>query len=183
MLYIFDLDRTLVEMYATDPLPGVSDRLAALAADRHRIAVATNQAGPAWGMATGDPKFPSPESLPERFHRIAALIPEITGVPWFVAVGDPRLSLTMWDYDGLVHRILLDVGGLDLHVSATFDWRKPEPGMLLAACRIYDVPSAQAIYVGDASSDAEAADRAGMAFAWADVFFGFSQTDSAPARR
>ncbi len=181
MLYIFDLDRTLVGMYRTDPLPGVSDRLASLAADGHRIAVATNQAGPAWGMATGDPKFPSPETLPDRFHEIAALIPELSRVPWLVAVGDPRLSLTMWDYDTLVQRILSGVGGLDLHVSAAFDWRKPEPGMLLAACEIYDVPPSQAIYVGDSSSDAEAADRAGTAFAWADVFFGYSQADDVPA--
>jgi FMN phosphatase YigB (HAD superfamily) len=182
MLHIFDLDRTLVVMYGIDPLPRVPDRLAALVAAGHRMAVATNQAGPAWGLETGDPKFPKPESLPERFRKVAARISELARVPWFVAVGDPRLSLTGEDYRTLVERVLLGAGALDLHISAAFGWRKPAPGMLLAACATFDVSPSQAIYVGDADSDAEAAERAGMAFAWADAFFRLSD-DGAFGRR
>lgn len=174
MLYIFDLDRTLVTMYGVDPLPGVPDRLSSLAAAGHRVAIATNQAGPAWGIETGDSKFPTPESLPERFRMVATRIPELGRAPWFVAVGDPRLSLTAEDYRVLVDRVSLGAGTLNLHVSAAFSWRKPAPGMLLAVCATLDVLPSQAMYVGDAESDAEAAERAGVTFAWADAFFASS---------
>lgn len=60
-LYIFDLDGTLISSYMDTPkrryndwtvLPGRQARLAQLRADGHAIAVATNQAGVAFGYVT-----------------------------------------------------------------------------------------------------------------------------------
>ena len=47
------------------------------------------------------------------------------------------------------------------------DCRKPEPGMLRRIMRHYGVAPADTLFVGNAQTDAEAARRAGSAFAWA----------------
>lgn len=46
--------------------------------------------------------------------------------------------------------------------GALATWRKPEPGMLLAAKALFDVDLAASVLVGDKVSDLEAADRAGL---------------------
>ena len=171
MLFVFDLDRTLVTMYGVDPLPGVRERLSHLVSQGHVLAIATNQAGPAWGLATGDPKYPAPESLMERFRQIAVALPETADVPWFVAVGDTRLTLSAADYDVVKQRVGSVRGPLALHISADPSWRKPEPGMLLAACRQVGVPLSETVFVGDSTTDADAARAAGVAFVSADEFF------------
>ena len=61
MLLLFDLDGTLISAYMDAPgrnyddwapLPGVRERLAALQAEGHRVGIATNQAGVAFGYVT-----------------------------------------------------------------------------------------------------------------------------------
>jgi HAD superfamily hydrolase (TIGR01662 family) len=164
MLYIFDLDGTLVESYGTRPLDGIPEQLARLQEEGHVLAVATNQAGPAWGLATGKAKYPTPESLGDRFRDIAGELPVLADVPWFVAVGDTRLSLDADAYAQLV-RVFRDAGKpLDLHISADPAWRKPLPQMLLAACQHYRLPPDQAVFVGDYDTDEQAATAAGIAF-------------------
>ncbi|MGC9467356.1 MAG: HAD-IIIA family hydrolase [Anaerolineae bacterium] len=173
LLYIFDVDGTLVENFGIRPLPDVQEVLTRLKDEGHHLAVATNQSGPAWGLETGDSKYPEAAALGRRFWEIARLLPLLQEVPWFVAVGDPRLSLDVEPYDQIVQDLAEGAGPLEIYVSADWDWRKPGPGMLLAACRYYRVPPAQAIFVGDFETDAEAADAAGMGFAFADDFFGW----------
>ena len=171
MLYIFDLDSTLVKLYDVEPLPGVHAGLDLLRREGHALAIATNQAGPAWRMATGESKFPQAASLGRRFQEIAELIPRLVEVPWFASLYDERLSLDQHSYDTLVGDFKSAGGRLELHVSADPTWRKPRPGMLLAACRRYGLPVAQAVFVGDADTDAEAARAAGTAFLFEDEFF------------
>ncbi|MGC9348736.1 MAG: HAD-IA family hydrolase [Anaerolineae bacterium] len=171
MLYIFDLDSTLVKLYDTEPLPGVHSGLDVLKREGHALAIATNQAGPAWRMETGDEKFPEATSLGRRFREIAGLIPLLEKVPWFVSLYDDRLSLDQRSYDTLVRDFEFSGGRLELHISADPSWRKPRPGMLLAACRRYGLSIAQAVFVGDAETDAEAALAAGMGFIFEDEFF------------
>jgi phosphoglycolate phosphatase-like HAD superfamily hydrolase len=43
--------------------------------------------------------------------------------------------------------------------------------MLLEACRTFEVPPAEAVFVGDREDDAEAAAAAGTGFVYADRFF------------
>ena len=63
MLYIFDLDDTLVKGYlfrpdkdyhAVELLPGVKERLESLWYQGHAIAIATNQGGIAFGYNSED---------------------------------------------------------------------------------------------------------------------------------
>jgi len=57
-----------------------------------------------------------------------------------------------------------DVPGVSLHVTARPDWRKPAPGMLLAAAAHFDVGPAALTYVGDMDGDRLAAETAGARF-------------------
>jgi HAD superfamily hydrolase (TIGR01509 family) len=73
---------------------------------------------------------------------------------------------------------LLDAAGLDrffqvvVH-AGTVRPGKPHPGPLLAALSQMGISdSAGVVYVGDAATDAEAADRAGVEFAWASYGYG-----------
>jgi len=172
MLYVFDLDSTLVTRYRVDVLPGVSAKLDELAGQGHALAVATNQAGPAWRTATGRSKYPDPARLGARLARIADSLAPLARVPWFVAIGDGRLELSDGDYRDIEIALCRGAGSLDLRPSADLVWRKPGPGMLLAACAHYGLPTEAATYVGDMETDAAAAAGAGAAFAYANVFFG-----------
>jgi histidinol phosphatase-like enzyme len=177
MLYIFDLDATLVTKFGETPLPGVPEMLNRLSAQGAQIAVATNQAGPAWGKATGEPRYPQPSELGARFTRIAVRLPQLATAPWFVAVGDARLPLDDATYESLIHEMRMAAGALVCHISAALTWRKPEPGMLLAACDVHQTTPDQAIFVGDADTDHAAAVQAGMEFVFTERFFGWRATD------
>jgi len=51
------------------------------------------------------------------------------------------------------------------------DCRKPNPGMLLRIMEHYGVGPEETVFVGNDSSDCEAAQRAGVSFLWADKLF------------
>lgn len=59
--------------------------------------------------------------------------------------------------------------------DARCDCRKPAPGMLLRIMRHCDVRPHATLFVGNGEIDAEAARRAGVRFAWAHDFFGWSE--------
>ena len=172
MLYIFDLDGTLVETYGELVLPGVAARLMALAARGHSFAVATNQAGPAWRLATGEARYPDPAVLGARLARIAQKLPPLTSVPWYVATGDGRLELSAKEYHTIERAMCGASEALNLHIAADLAWRKPEPGMLRAACAHYGIPERRALFVGDSDADAGAAKNTEVRFVFADRFFG-----------
>ena len=170
-LYIFDLDGTLVETWGVAPLPGVLEKLDALVKDGASIAVATNQAGIAWGAMTKQEKFPTPDNLGPRFDEIARLLPPLQNARWFAAIHDKRVRLSEKRYTTLADALENASQSLELTVSAELVWRKPQPGMLLAACESYAVAPEAAVFVGDMDSDFEAATAAGMDFVNAEDFF------------
>lgn len=53
------------------------------------------------------------------------------------------------------------------------DCRKPAPGMLKRIMEFYSVSPSETLFVGNATTDEEAALRAGVSFAWANYFFGW----------
>ena len=172
MLFIFDLDGTLVETYGESVLPGVAAKLTALAARGDSFAVATNQAGPAWRLTTGEAKYPDPAALGARLARISQKLCPLVSAPWYVAIGDGRLELSSKDYQTIECAMRQAAEPLNLHVAADFVWRKPEPGMLRAACAHYGISERQVLFVGDSDADAGAAERAEVCFALAGRFFG-----------
>jgi len=178
MLYIFDLDGTLAETYGEVVLPGVAERLTALAARGDSFAVATNQAGPAWRLATGEAKYPDPAALGTRLARIAQKLPPLISVPWYVAIGDGRLELSSKEYQTIESAMCKASEALNLHIAADLAWRKPGPGMLRAACARHRSSVCQALFVGDSDADAGAAKNAEMRFVFADRFFGLGDVVS-----
>lgn len=80
------------------------------------------------------------------------------GFPWGVVTNKPKfLTNPLLEELGLAQRCVCAISGDTLSV------RKPQPGPLLLACDIAGVDTERSIYVGDASRDIEAGQRAGTA--------------------
>lgn len=173
MLYIFDLDSTLVKTYTPHPLPGTTTRLMALAREGHALAVATNQAGVAFRAQTQEEKYPTAAEMGQHLDEIAAHFPPLQSSPWFVAIHSEHLELDAEAYAALDAEIRRANRHLDLRVGTGPDWRKPQPGMLRAACEAHAIAPADAVFVGDMETDQAAAAAAGIHFIYAAEFFGF----------
>jgi len=167
-LTIFDLDGTLAEMWETELLPGVAERVAELDGP---FAVATNQAGVAWNAGKGDP-YPRPSEVGRRLVDVAEALPALQDALWLVSIGDERVSLPPERWRALAAGVTQAAASLRVRTSSDLDWRKPRPGMLLEACRTFGVSPADALFVGDRPEDTEAAAAAGMPFVYAIRFFG-----------
>ncbi len=174
MLYIFDLDSTLVKMYTSQPLPGTITRLMALAREGHALAVATNQSGVAFRAETQDATYPSASEMGRHLDATAAHYPPLQSSPWFVAIHSEHLALDAEAYAALADELRHANRTLDVRVGTGPDWRKPQPGMLRAACEAHAIAPADAVFVGDMETDQAAAAAAGIRFIYAAEFFGFA---------
>jgi histidinol phosphatase-like enzyme len=167
-LYVFDLDGTLAETWETGLLPGAADVVSRLEGS---VAVATNQAGVGWNAVEGKP-YPRPEEVGRRLVGVAGALPRLKDALWLVSIGDERVSLPPERWRALAAAVTRAAAPLNVRTSSDPAWRKPRPGMLLEACRAFDAPREETLFVGDRRSDAEAAEAAGVEFADADAFFG-----------
>jgi D-glycero-D-manno-heptose 1,7-bisphosphate phosphatase len=156
MLLLFDLDGTLISSYVEAPgrnyhgwvpLPGVRERLAALQGEGHRLGIATNQAGVAFGHVTEA----------EFRHKLGAVLAALDlppETPVEVCFAHPRARLARY-------RDPERVAG-----------RKPSGRMIWRLAERFPADAADGIlYVGDREEDAAAA-AAGIPFRWAEEFFG-----------
>lgn len=172
---LFDLDGVLVRSFTTEPLPGAKERIAALKAQGIPMAICTNQAGPIWGQATGQEKYPLTETIAANIKTIIGSLglggaTGLDGIPWFVSIGDERVLGMMdrdqYDFVTEVIKIHLDEAlfDVDVRIETEAAWRKPAPDMLLAAAKYLGVEPADCLYVGDMETDRQAAVAAGMQF-------------------
>jgi D-glycero-D-manno-heptose 1,7-bisphosphate phosphatase len=158
-LFIFDKDGTLVAGFENRPantpseqevLPGVKQTLTEIRENGDSIAIATNQGGVAFGYMT------------ER------------------------------EVDELVDDAARKVGGVDFavfcphHPDGTIDkfakdcpFRKPNPGMIDFITDLLEFDKSSVVFVGDSTSDEDAARNAGVEFCFAEDFFGW-HGDSRP---
>ena len=160
-LYIFDKDGTLVggangrpanKPNEQQPLPGVVAKIAALRAAGHKIAIASNQGGVAWGFIS--------EAQARELVRDAA--EKIGGVDfWRCCCYDERAAAK-------------NPGAPFARKSYR---RKPAPGMLREIMRAAGASAEDTIMVGDQDSDRQAAEAAGVRFVWAADFFGGDDAD------
>lgn len=159
-LIICDVDGTLISSYMDTPrhrynewavLPGRAEHLSALQEQGQRIALATNQAGVAFGYVTEA----------QVWRKLAAVLVALrlpTDTPMAVCFAHP--SAKAYKY-----RTPVEVAR-----------RKPSGTMLheiMAAVGVYDA----VFYVGDRPEDRQAARHAGVGFRWADEFFGNAEDD------
>ena len=157
MLYLFDLDGTLISSYMDNPgrtydlwkvLPGRRERLAELREAGHALGIATNQAGVAFGHVTEA----------EVMARIAKVLrslelPEDTPVE--ACFGHPNSPKMHYRSKELV------------------ECRKPRGTMLRRLIdRVESAHPSRTVYVGDRPEDRQAASDASVEFVWAEEFFG-----------
>lgn len=172
IVVLFDLDGTLVESFTTNVLPCVPETLQTLRERGVKIGICTNQAGPAWRIATTQAKYPTPDKVAQNIFAIAEAL-GLKGDPWFISLNDERV-LALPDGHESVHLAYLEMVNtfnrlnrsvLSSYISTNLNWRKPEPGMIRAAMEVFQVTkSTKVFYVGDMASDKEVAQRAGVHF-------------------
>lgn len=158
MLYLFDLDGTLISGYMDNPdkdyhrwevLPGRREKLAELQAQGDRIAIVTNQGGVAFG-------FVDEQTAWNKIYAaaLACGLPPDT-IRTYACFDDER-GKPPWNNPVRAAR------------------RKPNASMLLEACHDYsDAALLGVLMVGDREEDLRAAQSAGVPFQWAHVFFGW----------
>lgn len=164
MLYLFDLDGTLVSNYMDNPdkdydvwdiLPGRKARLQQLLLRGDTACIITNQGGVAFGHVT---EYQADTKLDEAVR---------------------RLGLAPTRSDGSLPRRIVyacyhhEQGTVEQWNNILAVRRKPNPDMLHEA--ILDHPEAArlgVLMVGDRQEDYDAAQAAGVPFQWAHVFFG-----------
>ena len=167
MLYLFDLDGTLITSYMDaadrnyniwEVLPGRSERIETLLAAGNRVGIVTNQAGVAHGhISEGDVRA--------KLHQVATALgfEGVTihdgGVAHMTGAGE----LPVWVcYD--------DARGRDPRYRRGAGRRKPSGAMIREA--MGEFATYGVLYVGDREEDyAAARDAGGVSFQWAHIFF------------
>ena len=118
-------------------MDGAKEALAYLTAEGYTIIVVTNQSGVARGYYTED----DVKTLHDWMCREAA------------AAGGTITAVYYCPY--------LEGAPIKAYDKKS-DWRKPEPGMVLAAVRDYDIDLSRSFMIGDMPRDVECGRRAGM---------------------
>jgi D-glycero-D-manno-heptose 1,7-bisphosphate phosphatase len=138
-----DRDNTIIEDpgYINDPdqvklLDGAPEALSSLKSLGYKLVVVSNQSGVARGIVTE-------EALGQIHKRLEALLAE-------KGVSLDRIYYCPYHIDGVIPKYRRES-----------DWRKPNPGMLLAAEKDMDIDLEESWMVGDTTSDIEAGSRAG----------------------
>ncbi len=155
MLYLFDVDGTLrvplllpgggvLASWDQRILPGRGERLTELRRAGHRLGAASNQGVVAFGLV----------SLLRAERAMAVLNARLGGALEWIRICPHH----PW---GLVPRFRIRCR-----------CRKPAPGMLEEALRVFGLSPGETVYVGDRESDRLAAAAAGFRFQWSDAFFG-----------
>lgn len=154
MLYLFDLDGTLISGYMDNPdkdyhtwhvLPGRVERLAQLHNADHHIGIVTNQGAVAFG-------YIQPRDAERKL--IAAI--DALGIPFaplYVCYADKRSANPIYQDDSR---------------------RKPSGMMIREAIADYEQwygLSPEVIFIGDRQEDRDAALDAGVRFVWSNDFF------------
>ncbi len=160
-LYIFDKDGTLVSfirwwVFPIAPihpreqilLPGIFERLAALRAAGHRLAIASNQRDVALGITT----FEQAQTL---MKNCAA---KVGGVD-------------AWRFCPYHPKAPEQLHGQPNPYCRDDDRRKPRPGMLLEIMQELGYPASDTFMVGDSHHDRLAAEAAGISFIRSKQFF------------
>lgn len=164
MLYLFDLDGTLISGYMDNPgreydvwevLPGRKAKLNRLLMQGHTICIVTNQGGVAFGHVTedeADAKLAAAERALGLFNLRSDGSPQARTI--YACYSDTR-GKPPWNDPADAAR------------------RKPGAAMLLEAMRDHwQAAQSGVLMVGDRPEDEQAAANAGVPFEWADIFFG-----------
>lgn len=151
MLFIFDKDWTIVRpndggkfinsIEQQILMNGVKEKCKQLKASGHKLAIASNQGGVAFG-------YMDYKKAMEIVDHAARLIDAD-------------------DYRFCPHHEDGTVPGF----NQKCDCRKPKPGMILELSNTFNYSLSNVVFIGDMETDRLAAENAGVKFIWADDFF------------
>jgi D-glycero-D-manno-heptose 1,7-bisphosphate phosphatase len=155
MLYIFDLDDTLIEGYVKKQpyncvivLENRKERLAGLMEEGHEIAIVTNQGGIGFGFNTE-----------AEYHLKIAQALDDLGLSHDTSVA------VCFSHPQSQNRVY--------NRPEDYTRRKPSGAMIKEVMRANEYAARRGVlYVGDRPEDSAAADDAGVQFAWTWDFFG-----------
>ena len=163
-LIIFDLDGTLAENNADEFLPDVQQWFAENSG-KFDFAMATNQGGVGlrhWmgKNGFGEPdKYPTEAAMQTRLYKLVEDYP----IAFYVCYAYQSKKTGQWSPTPA------DAEGSNFWKQ---EWRKPSPGMLLAAMLDMEYAPMHTLMVGDGDEDSAAAHAAGCDFMHAADFFG-----------
>lgn len=149
-LYIFDKDTICRsksgEKFINSPddqelFPGVKEKVDELKAYSHKIAIASNQGGVAFGYMTQGMAY----KIMEHASRL------IEADKFIFCPYHPKGTVRAWSIES--------------------NYRKPGPGMIFSLITTFAIKIKEVIFIGDRPEDKQAAKNAGVKFAWADDFF------------
>lgn len=157
MLYLFDLDGTLITGYMDRPdrdftqwavLPSRRERLEELRFAGHHVGIVTNQAGVAFGHVVE-------ADVSVKLLAVLTALNLPLSTPIRVCYAHPSATIAHYREPAQVAR------------------RKPSGAMIREMVALYREQAAQGVlYIGDRPEDEAAARDAGVTFAWARDFFG-----------
>ena len=163
VLYIFDLDQTLVRpveglkvpnsIREQVIIPGVVEQCARFKELGAKLSIASNQGGVSLGICT----------LEEAQERVKHVANAIGAEHWMISIFHEQATRNMAYFH-------IPFVGTTSHPY----YRKPAPGMLLHLMMQFRANAPDTWFIGDQESDREAARNAGVQFAWAMDFFGWS---------
>lgn len=163
MLYLFDLDGTLISGYMDNPdknydawkvLPGRRAKLNQLLMQGHTVAIITNQGGVAFGLVTEDA---CSAKLRQAIRALGLSSPRSSG-----DAPDPLVYCSIHHPDGKPPHN-------DPELAAR---RKPSGAMIREAMQDYPQAATRGVLmVGDRPEDEAAAADAGVSFQWSSGFF------------
>ncbi len=166
MLYLFDLDGTLItsymenpnrEYHAWQPLRGRGLKIRELRRAGHTVGVISNQAGVAFDLI-------SEADWEQKIHEVCARL-EIDWEAVYVCFADARSRNPRYNDPAEVRR------------------RKPSGQMIREAMARWAYDPDQTLFVGDRPEDEAAARDAGVRFQWADAFFSAARPKRPAPRR
>ena len=155
-LICLDIDGTIAKR-SEDVL--YDDVLARLADYTGHLALTTNQGGPACRDAgwKNSKSYPTMAEVSTRCQAFADILEARLYIAFAYVTGRGKVLIPK---------------GLDPDSGpAQRNWRKPGPGMIRQASKDCGVAGEAVLMVGDRPEDQAAAQNAGVAFMWADVFF------------
>jgi hypothetical protein len=176
MIYGFDFDGTLVQSWTATPLPQARAQLAALPRGAPTF-VATNQGGPAFRAVLGQAKYPTVADVLERLAQgfraldwrpdqlLVCCCAGRDTAPWWRAEAAAAAAFDEQLKDALP--------GVRCQTFIDAYYRKPQPGMLIAARGVGLAYTSDAmIYIGDMESDQAAAAAGGADYLDAQAWLG-----------
>lgn len=175
-IIILDIDGTIVKPWSAELLHGRKRKLEQLRAEGKRLFMASNQGGPAfhaWHAIKNSGRKREYPALTNVVETMESIRTQIGAEKCYIALHPGQDDIA----NDLMEKMQIDpthpisfMGGRVM-ASHLLEWRKPRAGMIEQIMNETKVALHEAIYVGNQTTDFDAARAAGIGYADTDEFF------------